>query len=248
MTNHTDGELPEPAGPFDELASTGIDRRTLIKRAAVVGAAVAWSAPAVQILGARPAFAQTGTPPPEPEPECCPDMVRGTLFFEWNGQTCTQNPGTRTSRKDGSTLFPNKPCTDRNSCGTGPVYVMISGEKFDKHEDFQVLDPGGTDWTAGGAWSGGTWTSPEGNTGIVLESLNQRFAITSSDWDKTDKDFAVTFYTSPQAAQDDFCQKVVMHISCSDKALQGPVYRYGGLVFYEFRPSPSAGSCKEIKE
>jgi hypothetical protein len=58
----------------------GIDRRDLIKRAAVMGGLV-WTAPVIQSL-ASPAFAQGGSPPPPPPPPP-PDASCFKYMFNW---------------------------------------------------------------------------------------------------------------------------------------------------------------------
>lgn len=40
----------------------GMDRRSFLRKAALTGAAAAWTAPVIQTVTARPAFAQTGSP------------------------------------------------------------------------------------------------------------------------------------------------------------------------------------------
>lgn len=42
----------------------GLDRRQLLRRGAIVGGTLVWAAPTVQAF-AKPAFAQTGSPPPD---------------------------------------------------------------------------------------------------------------------------------------------------------------------------------------
>ena len=46
----------------DTEAGSGIRRREFLKRAALTGAAAAWTVPIVQTIGASPAFATTGSP------------------------------------------------------------------------------------------------------------------------------------------------------------------------------------------
>lgn len=46
---------------MDNEETTGLDRRQLIKRSAVVGGALVWATPVVQSVAA-PAFAATGSP------------------------------------------------------------------------------------------------------------------------------------------------------------------------------------------
>lgn len=58
----------------------GIDRRDLIKRAAVIGGLV-WTAPVIQSL-ASPAFAQVGSPPPPPPPPP-PQASCFKYMFNW---------------------------------------------------------------------------------------------------------------------------------------------------------------------
>lgn len=47
--------------PTEEEGSSGIDRRSLLKRGAILGGALVWTAPVVQSI-ASPALAATGTP------------------------------------------------------------------------------------------------------------------------------------------------------------------------------------------
>ena len=52
---------PESLSPLDEQAG-GITRRQALKRGALLGGALAWATPVVQVIGMRPAFAQTVSP------------------------------------------------------------------------------------------------------------------------------------------------------------------------------------------
>ena len=45
----------------EEQERRGLDRRTFLRRAAMAGAAAAWAAPVIQMVTARPAFAQTSS-------------------------------------------------------------------------------------------------------------------------------------------------------------------------------------------
>ena len=51
----------ESLSPLDEQAG-GITRRQALKRGAILGGALAWATPVVQVVGMRPAFAQTVSP------------------------------------------------------------------------------------------------------------------------------------------------------------------------------------------
>jgi hypothetical protein len=52
---------PESQSPLDEQAG-GITRRQALKRGAVLGGALVWATPVVQVIGMKPAFAQTVSP------------------------------------------------------------------------------------------------------------------------------------------------------------------------------------------
>lgn len=52
---------PESLSPLDEQAA-GITRRQALKRGAILGGALAWATPVVQVIGMQPAFAQTVSP------------------------------------------------------------------------------------------------------------------------------------------------------------------------------------------
>jgi hypothetical protein len=65
---------PESLSPLDEQAG-GITRRQALKRGALLGGALAWATPVVQVIGMQPAFAQV------PSPTCtfCIDSTCFTL-------------------------------------------------------------------------------------------------------------------------------------------------------------------------
>ena len=52
---------PEGLRPLDE-ESGGITRRQALKKGAILGGALAWATPVVQVIGMRPALAQTVSP------------------------------------------------------------------------------------------------------------------------------------------------------------------------------------------
>ena len=54
---------PEGSSPLDEQAG-GITRRQALRKGALLGGALAWATPVVQLVGMRPAFAQV------PSPDC----------------------------------------------------------------------------------------------------------------------------------------------------------------------------------
>jgi len=60
-----DGEGQERSTERD----TGITRRQVIRKAAVVGGSLVWAAPVVQAVTMRPAFAQATSPGAQPQPD-----------------------------------------------------------------------------------------------------------------------------------------------------------------------------------
>lgn len=67
--------------PSDETPA-GIDRRTMLKRGAIVGGALVWTTPVVQSI-ASPAFAQT-SPGPGNEGQICPDGQSRTYVAKFD--------------------------------------------------------------------------------------------------------------------------------------------------------------------
>ena len=53
---------PEGPNPLDEQAG-GVTRREALKRGALLGGALVWATPAVQVIGMKPAFAQSVSAP-----------------------------------------------------------------------------------------------------------------------------------------------------------------------------------------
>lgn len=74
---------PENLSPLDEQAG-GLTRRQALKRGAILGGALAWATPVVQVIGMRPAFAQTVSP-------ACRIEIR-VLFGEIAVTLCLEGP------------------------------------------------------------------------------------------------------------------------------------------------------------
>lgn len=106
----------------------GIDRRRFLQRAAMAGAAAAWTAPLVKTISGTPAFAQgvSGTPPPQEGK----DLSYVVVFY-----TCAESPNETCAVKwdvesggaeAGDFSIPE--CGDRSggTCGD-PAHFTFSG-------------------------------------------------------------------------------------------------------------------------
>ena len=84
----------------------GIDRRQFIRRAAVAGAAVAWTAPVVRSVVGTPAFAKNVTGSPK-------DLSYIAVFYTCNGQSCAVKWDLDTGGAEGGSF-------ELPDCGTNP--------------------------------------------------------------------------------------------------------------------------------
>ena len=67
------GDIPTE-GPDEQ--PVGITRRQALKRGAVLGGALAWATPVVQVIGMKPAFAQVASP----ASDCVVRVLTGNTF------------------------------------------------------------------------------------------------------------------------------------------------------------------------
>lgn len=65
---NSDVNSTKPGGITDGAEVRDISRRQMLKKSAVVGGMMVWTVPVVQTLDMAAARAQTGSPPPDPEP------------------------------------------------------------------------------------------------------------------------------------------------------------------------------------
>jgi hypothetical protein len=89
----------------DQSIESGVTRREILKKGAALGGALVWGAPVVQVIGMRPALAQTPSP-------VCPNLY--CVKAEWRGgqngslgsfQACSKG----FSRGQGNCLVPPDP-------------------------------------------------------------------------------------------------------------------------------------------
>jgi hypothetical protein len=103
-----------------ENQNSGLTRREMLKRGAVLGGAVAWATPAVQLIGMRPALAQT------PSDTCIPQWAAEVIAF------------VQGDRKDGSDVLAAR-SNPNNALGTPGAPAQNAGE-----QPFFSLGFGGT--------------------------------------------------------------------------------------------------------
>jgi hypothetical protein len=132
----------------DELpadVSTGTDRRTALKKAAIAAGVVAWTTPAVQAVTARPAHAQqvTNCVPvltakaqltgagckctPSAPPQCCDDNTFFIQVFASCGAGCPGTPAIVVSSITGAGLKPGCPIEafQRLNCLGSPPTAQV---------------------------------------------------------------------------------------------------------------------------
>jgi hypothetical protein len=206
VLDNSGGETPAAAsdGP-------GMDRRTLIKRAAATGAVVAWATPTVQVLSSRPAGAQeTGTV--EYDCDSLPGgqkMVNGFFTMQWTGTTCAApNQGTAksTCSTDLACAGTNDPVEIRFLSSNTGIITQHSGGTLDATKTILTSFP-----------KNGTFTIGPNLPGTKKLTKNLTFQI----WVNGVK-----------------CQESTWHISCSDPDLQGPGVQIGGLLYTAWNPPP----------
>jgi hypothetical protein len=204
----------------DELQPSGISRRDMVKRAAIAGGVIAWTAPTLQVLGTGRAFAQSVSSGATP----CADKGAkiGTLTLQWVGGLCsiygitasnpTNNSPTADCTDNTDDLCPpcsNCECEDTPGCGSGTVWIRMSD--------------GATVTSQSDVFGGGTWISST----VVTGPLNFSFTFQNTD-------NMPMFELSTTSDFASICQTLVFHTSCSKSPpANGPVrpdYQLGGLL------------------
>jgi len=188
---------------------SGLSRRALIKRAAIVGGVVAWTAPTIQVLGQGTAWAAKAKKLPPGSVTICGDTKAkpGRIRYTWLGDTnaggsCTDHSvgtcGTKCDCED----FPTQ---GTYSCGDGTVVITVTGGVIDSAS----VDP------AGGYISPTQVTGTAGNLSFDMSVTNntQTFTITN---DGTE------------------CQYSEFHVSCSATPPVQPGYQLGGLELFDW--------------
>jgi hypothetical protein len=185
---------------------SGLSRRALIKRAAVVGGVVAWTAPTIQMLGQNTAWAaSTKKLPPGSATICGDGGAKPTrVRYSWEGGTCVAHP---------NTCAANCACTDSASCGGATDVVFIT-----------LTTGQGTIDQASVTGLGAVWDNAQqvhGQTGdlsfdVLVNGNNEFFTIRTGS------------HTGPT------CQTVQFHVSCSQTPPVQPGYQIGGLLLSDW--------------
>lgn len=118
----------------DQPIESGLTRRDLLKRGALLGGALAWGAPVVQIIGMRPAMAQ------EPSPSC-PNLFCLTAQFGRRGLGPFQNCslGTAAGQGRGNCLTPEDP----EFVEADPIPgIVVESTMCPSHDDPEIDVPG----------------------------------------------------------------------------------------------------------
>ncbi|MGI8665369.1 MAG: twin-arginine translocation signal domain-containing protein [Jatrophihabitans sp.] len=87
--------------------STGVSRRDLLKRGAVVGAAAAWTIPLVQVVSMTPAHADSPSAPPAGPPTNNPPPPPITTVPVKQTEPGSGNDGSSTSKSDTTVVAGN---------------------------------------------------------------------------------------------------------------------------------------------
>lgn len=131
-------------------ASSGLSRREALRRGAILGGALVWSAPAIQTIGMRGAYAVTPAPGP------CPSHLDLKIFCP-----------TRSSTPECVIFEPAGACGGQTSGEFGPHPKPTSGTPFPPGHCFTTED-GCDHRLPGGFLSGITATSSDGGVTWVV--------------------------------------------------------------------------------
>jgi hypothetical protein len=184
---------------------SGLSRRALIKRAAIVGGVVAWTAPTIQMLGQNTAWAAKAKKITTGSAVICDGGGKpGRVRYSWEGGTCTSPTGGCSA---------NCLCTDSASCGGagGEVFITLTTNQ-------------GTIPSDSVAGTGAVWDNAQqvhGLTGdlsfdVLVDGNNELFIIRTGS------------HTGPE------CQRVQLHVSCSQTPPVQPGYQIGGLLLFDW--------------
>jgi hypothetical protein len=137
---------------------SGVSRRSLIKRAAIVGGVVAWTAPTIQMLGQNTAWAAKAKKLPPGSVTVCGSggAKPGRLVYSWEGGTCAAHP---------NTCAANCACSGADNC-SGTVYITVTGGVIDQAS----VDPP---------------TAYDGPTQVHGDPGNLNFAMSKTDNNQT---------------------------------------------------------------
>jgi hypothetical protein len=109
---------------------SGVDRRELIKRAAIAGGVVAWTAPTIQVLGASTAWG--GEEKPDKKGTGKPCTTKPSIVsYQWAGGSCTTFPGVGKSTCEPET---------GGDCGGGVVYITANDGTITAVQNGGTLD------------------------------------------------------------------------------------------------------------
>lgn len=97
-----------------------IDRRQFIRRAAVAGAAAAWTAPVVKSVIGTPAFAKNVSGSPK-------DLSYFVVFYTCGGQSCAVKWNVGGSPETGNFNMPDCGGFSNRSCGDPSLFTLAGG-------------------------------------------------------------------------------------------------------------------------
>jgi hypothetical protein len=160
-----------------------LSRRALIKRAAIVGGVVAWTAPTIQVLGQGTAWAKAKKiVPGTVVAGCGSGQTKPNRFvYEWVGGSCTGLNGCAAGKCV---------CNNYADCGTGDVTIVMTGTT--------LVAGSGTD--GANILNSTTVTGPIGmGFTVVKASNNQFFTIYTGYNSTTTKCQEVQFHVSCSA-------------------------------------------------
>lgn len=113
---------------------SGVTRRDVLKKGAVLGGALAWGTPVVQVIGMRPAMAQT-TSPDCPNLYCVKAEVRGGTLGPFGPLGGGQNKGKGNCLQEDEDCDPNVPQSILDALNDG-----VTG---DPENGFTIVLPSG---------------------------------------------------------------------------------------------------------